>query len=70
MRPLIRITADLKKVNYRVINLNAQLANHATISQTRLIKQRLETLTTIQDALKLEYKTVCERNKQPAQSIH
>lgn len=70
MRPLIKITADLKKVNYRVNNLYTQLADHATISQARLIRQRLETLTTIQDALKLEHKTVCERNKQPAQSIH
>lgn len=54
MRPLSIISQDLSKVNYRISNLNTQLADHATVSQTRLISQRLETLVSIQGALNEE----------------
>lgn len=55
MRSLSIISQDLSKVNYRINNLNTQLADHATVSQTRLIKQRLETLETIKGALDEEF---------------
>ena len=53
MRLLVKINEDLSKVNYRIANLKAQLVN-CTISQKRLIDQRLETLTTIKGALEEE----------------
>lgn len=50
MRTLVKINEDLSKVKYRIANLNTQL-DKSTISQRRLINQRLETLNTIKGAL-------------------
>lgn len=68
MRSLLNITADLKKVNHRIGNLVDQI-DKSSVSQQRLINQRLETLTTIKEALELEQKIVHEEGNKLAQSL-